>query len=105
MPLSKEGRGTGWALAVDIVNTWDEYPRPMDLVEGVEDVQTVLRWHGLEDAADVVEARDVARFRRLRSRFEHVFDAGTEDEAVALLNDLVDEYGAPPRLERDGRAW
>lgn len=105
MPLSREGRGTGWALAVDIVNTWDEYPRPMDLVEGIEDVRTVLAWHGLPDAAAAVEPRDVARFRRLRTRLEHVFDAGSEDEAVALLNELVTEYGVPPRLERDGRRW
>ena len=105
MPLSREGRGTGWALAVDIVNTWDDYPRPMDLVEGLEDVQTVLRWHGLDAAAEAVEPRDVARFRRLRTRFEQVFDAASEEEAVTLLNALVDEHGTPPRLERAGRSW
>jgi len=105
MPLSREGRGTGWALAVDIVNTWDEYPRPMDLVEGLEDVQTVLRWHGLPDAAEAVEPRDVDRFRTLRARLERVFDAETEDAAVTLLNELVAEYGTPPRLERRGRGW
>src|SRR3954447_13392645 len=105
MPLSRDGRGTGWALAVDIVNTWDEYPRPVDLVEGIEDVRTVLAWHGLADAAAAVESSDVERFRLLRTRLEQVFDAPSEDEAVALLNDLVTEYGAPPRLERDGRRW
>src|SRR3954453_2128684 len=105
MPLSREGRGTGWALAVDIVNTWDEYPQPMDLVEGIDDVRTVLAWHGLPAAAEAVEPRDVDRFRRLRTRLEQVFDAGTEAAAVALLNELVAEYGTPPRLERSGRAW
>jgi predicted RNA-binding Zn ribbon-like protein len=105
MPLSKEGRGTGWALAVDIVNTWDEYPSPVDLVEGVDDVRTVLAWHGLAGAAAAVEPRDVARFRRLRGRLEQAFDAAGEDEAVALLNELLAEHGVPPRLERAGRAW
>jgi predicted RNA-binding Zn ribbon-like protein len=105
MPLSRDGRGTGWALAVDIVNTWDEYPRPMDLVEGLEDVRTVLRWHGLERAAEVVEPRDIARFRQLRTRLERVFDAASEDDAVALLNELVGEHGVPPRLERAARGW
>lgn len=105
MPLSREGRGAGWALAVDIVNTWDEYPQPMDLVEGIDDVRTVLAWHGLRAAAEAVEPRDVDRFRRLRTRLEQVFDAATEDAAVALLNDLVAEYGTPPRLERNGSGW
>jgi predicted RNA-binding Zn ribbon-like protein len=105
MPLSRAGRGTGWALAVDIVNTWDEYPRPTDLVEGIEDVRPVLAWHGLPGAAAAVEPGDVERFRLLRTRLEEVFDAGTEDDAVALLNTLLVEYGVPPQLERDGRRW
>src|SRR3954464_4501704 len=102
MPLSKEGRGTGWALAVDIVNTWDEYPHPVDLVEGIDDVRTVLAWHGLRDAAAAVQPRDVEGFRELRTRLEQVFDAATEDDAVALLNELVAECGGPPQLQRAG---
>ena len=105
MPLSREGRGTGWALAVDIVNTWDEYPHPMDLIDGPADVRTVLDWHGLHEAARMVEPRDAARLRRLRTRLERVFDAAGEDEAVRLLNELLAEHGTPPSLERAGDGW
>src|SRR5919199_1361140 len=105
MPLTREGRGTGVAVAVDLVNTWDELEEDPDLIEDVRDVRTWLDWHGLHDAAKRLKPADVERARRLRRRFERVFDAKSETEAVDLLNRLSADYGTPPQLERHGKRW
>jgi len=106
MPLtSDETRGTGLAVAVDLVNTWDELEAEPDLIEGLADVRYWLTWHGLQTAAKRLRSKDVDRVRALRARFESVFDATNEEEAVRLLNELAREYGTPPQLERVNRAW
>jgi predicted RNA-binding Zn ribbon-like protein len=105
MPLTREGRGTGLAVAVDLVNTWDLLEPEPDLIEGLVDVRTWLTWHGLDRAADRMRESDVDCVRALRSRLDAVFDAGSEAEAVELVNALVREYGTPPQLERDGGRW
>jgi predicted RNA-binding Zn ribbon-like protein len=105
MPLTKEGRGTGVSLAVDLVNSWDELEDPQDLIENADDVRYLLEWHGLSAAAKTVGDRDVDKIRRLRIRFARVFDARSEEEAVGLLNELVRRYGTEPQLERDGVRW
>jgi predicted RNA-binding Zn ribbon-like protein len=105
MPLTRQGRGTGAALAVDLVNTFDAFPEPTDLIEGPEDVRYLLEWHGLSEAALAVGEGDVDRLRRLRGRFDRVFDAASEDEAAQLLNELVREHGTPPQLERVTDGW
>src|SRR5215211_7224167 len=84
MPLTREGRGTGLAVGVDLVNTWDLLEAEPDLIEGLDDVRVWLRWHGLDRAADRVREVDVDRVRALRSRLDAIFDAPTEDEAVEL---------------------
>jgi predicted RNA-binding Zn ribbon-like protein len=105
MPLTREGRGTGVAVAVDLVNTWDELEDEPDLIEDVRDVRTWLDWHGLHEAANRVKPADVDRARALRGRFDRVFDARSEDEAAHLLNRLSAEYGTPPQLERADNRW
>ena len=105
MPLTKEGRGTGLAVAVDLVNTWDELEPEPDLIEGVADVRVWLTWHGLDRAAKVAREADLDAVRALRTRFDAVFDAKVESEAARLLNELAAEYGTPPQLERDGDGW
>jgi predicted RNA-binding Zn ribbon-like protein len=105
MPLTREGRGTGLAVAVDLVNTWDLLEAEPDLIEGLDDVRVWLTWHGLDRAADRVREVDVDRVRALRSRLDAIFDAPTEDEAVELVNGLMRDYGTPPQLERDGANW
>jgi predicted RNA-binding Zn ribbon-like protein len=106
MPLTRdETRGSGLALAVDLVNTWDDlHPEP-DLIEGLVDVRTWLEHHGLKTAAAQVTEEDVDRARALRARFDRVFDASGEDEAAALLNELAREYGTAPQLERSNGSW
>lgn len=94
MPLTRdETRGSGLAVAVDLVNTWDElHPEP-DLIEGLDDVRVWLEWHGLRSAARRLNESDVGHVRELRARFDRVFDAGDESEAAARLNELAREYG------------
>jgi predicted RNA-binding Zn ribbon-like protein len=105
MPLTREGRGTGLAVAIDLVNTWDELEPEPDLIEGVDDVRVWLTWHGLDRAAQNVREADVNATRAFRVRLAEVFDAPDEDEAVRLLNAIAREVGTPPQLERDGHAW
>jgi len=48
---------------------------------------------------------DVDRVRELRSRFDRIFDARSEQEPAELLNELSREYGTPPQLERVNGSW
>ena len=106
MPLTRdETRGSGMAVAVDLVNTWDELHTEPDLIEGLVDVRTWLEWHGLKTAAAQLGEQDVDAVRALRGRLDRIFDAEGEDEAAALLNELAREYGTPPELERAGDDW
>ena len=105
MPLTQEGRGTGLALAVDLVNTWDELEDEPELIEDVEDVRYWLTWHGLHRAAKGTRAQDVERVRALRTRLARVFDAKDEAAAVRLLNELSSEHATPPQLERGDGGW
>jgi predicted RNA-binding Zn ribbon-like protein len=103
--LSRQGRGTGVSVAVDLVNTWDELEPDPDHLRSIDDVRRWLDWHGLGAAAKRVKTADFERARELRSRFAEVFDASSEDEAAALVNALVGELGTPPQLERDDGGW
>jgi predicted RNA-binding Zn ribbon-like protein len=103
MPLSAQ-RGDLAAIAVDLVNSWDEYDEPPELLS-LAWLRRWLAWHGLEATAATVTEDDVARARELRDRLAEVFDAPDEDAAVARLNELVAELGTPPQLERFGKSW
>jgi len=106
MPLTRdETRGSGLAVAIDLINTWDELEPEPDLIEGLQDVRTWLEWHGLSTAARRMRAADVERVRALRAQFDRVFDSGGESEAAGRLNELAREYGTPPVLERAGGGW
>jgi predicted RNA-binding Zn ribbon-like protein len=106
MPLTDdETRGTGLAVAVDLVNTWDELEEEPDLIEGLADVRYWLEWHGLRAAAKRLRSADVDRVRELRARFDRVFDSRSEAEAAGLLNELAREYGTPPQLEHTTGGW
>jgi len=106
MPLtSDETRGSGLAVSIDLINTWDELEPEPDLIEGLTDVRTWLEWHGLSAAAKRMREADVDSVRALRARFDRVFDAGDEAEAARRLNELAREYGTPPVLERADGGW
>jgi predicted RNA-binding Zn ribbon-like protein len=101
MPLTKLGRGGGVALAVDLLNSWDELEPEPDLLSA-RWLERYLAFHG--SPARVGES-DVAAARALRERLRRAFDASGEDEAVAILNELLRETGSPPQLEREGGSW
>jgi predicted RNA-binding Zn ribbon-like protein len=106
MPLTRdETRGSGLAVAIDLINTWDELEPEPDLIEGVTDLRTWLEWHGLSTAAERMRETDVDRVRALRTQFDRVFDAGDEAEAASRLNELAREYGTAPVLEQAAGVW
>jgi predicted RNA-binding Zn ribbon-like protein len=103
MPLSEQ-RGDNAAIAVDLVNSWDEYDRPPELLNA-RWLRRWLEWHGFERLAAEVDEADVEHARQLRGRLEPAFDAAGPDEAVEILNAIVHDLGTPPRLERAGSGW
>jgi predicted RNA-binding Zn ribbon-like protein len=104
MPLTKLGRGGGVALAVDLLNSWDELEPDPELLS-VRWLRFYLGFHGYEAAADAVDETSVPRARELRERLREAFDATSEEDAVATLNALLAEHGRPPQLERAGGEW
>jgi len=104
MPLTKLGRGGGVALAVDLLNSWDELEPDPDLLSP-RYLRRYLEFHGFEAAAAAVDEASVTPARALRERLREAFDATSEEEAVATLNALLAEHGRPPQLERAGREW
>src|ERR687884_1199964 len=101
MPLTKLGRGGGVALAIDLLNSWDELDDPPELLSE-RWLRRYLEFHGVPAT---VGEDDVARARELRERLRRGFDAATEEEAVEELNAILRDYGRPPQLERAGDAW
>jgi|SRR5437763_12495898 len=104
MPLTKLGRGGGVALAVDLLNSWDELEPEPDLLSP-RWLRYYLEFHGLDEAVARVGEDDVTGARELRERLRQGFDASTEEEAVAALNAILRDFSEPPQLEREGRAW
>jgi predicted RNA-binding Zn ribbon-like protein len=104
MPLTKLGRGGGIALAVDLLNSWDELEPDPELLSP-RWLRRYLEFHGYEAAAAAVDDNSVPRARALRERLREAFDATSDEEAVATLNALLAEHGRPPQLERDGGEW
>jgi predicted RNA-binding Zn ribbon-like protein len=104
MPLTKLGRGGGIALAVDLLNSWDELEPDPELLSP-RWLRRYLKFHGYEAAAAEVDDASVAPVRELREHLREAFDATSEEDAVATLNALLAEHGRPPQLERVGREW
>lgn len=93
-------------LAIDLVNSWDVLASPPELLRDEGVLERWLRRLGYAAAADAVSPDDVPRLRALRDRLRGAFEAGSEDEAVAILNDVVREFSAVPQLVRSGDgAW
>ena len=104
MPLTELGRGGGIALAVDLLNSWDELEPDPDLLSS-RWLRRYLEFHGYETAAAAVDEGRVAPARALRERLREAFDATSEEDAVATLNALLAEHGRPPQLERACGEW
>jgi len=102
MTLTKLGRGGGVALAVDLLNSWDELEPEPDLLS-TRWLGYYLEFHGVPAAG--LGEEDVEAARGVRERLRRGFDAASEEEAVEALNAILRDFGEPPQLERDGRTW
>lgn len=85
--------------AVDLVNTLDQYDGEEHL-KSAEDVAAFFDEH-VSDWADVpgrIEDKDVHEVRALRSRLRDVFSADDEAGAAAVLNEILADVAATPRV-------
>jgi predicted RNA-binding Zn ribbon-like protein len=91
--------------AVHLVNTFDPYRRRDDLTT-VEDARALLSRQG---ACGRLTAADVQELRTLRDRLRTIFDtadAGAQQQAVDVLNGLLEQYPIRPQISgHDGTDW
>jgi predicted RNA-binding Zn ribbon-like protein len=90
------------ALAVALVNTWDELEDPPELLRDVASLQRFLDRHDRQ--ADVA-TRDVQRVRALRGSLRAAFETEGDDAAVAALNGILQESRARPQFQRKNGGW
>lgn len=93
------------ALAVGLVNTWDTMARDPELLRDRAAVVELLRFYEQTKLAERITDRDVLLVRELRDRLRRAFEAASEHEAVDVLNGILEEAGAPPRLVKAGDRW
>jgi predicted RNA-binding Zn ribbon-like protein len=105
MPFTSSGRGSGFALAIDLVNSWDEFDEPPELLRNRSWLERWLRFHGFPGAAAAVTDGDVERARELRAQLTAAFDAPGEAEAVSVLAHLLTATAVPPVFERAASGW
>jgi predicted RNA-binding Zn ribbon-like protein len=92
------------ALAVALVNTWDELEEPPELLRDVGVLQRVLQRHGFESEAQLTE-RDLEGVRKLRGRLRAAFEVDRAETAVGFLNQILRGSEAKPQLTRNHHAW
>jgi predicted RNA-binding Zn ribbon-like protein len=90
-------------LAVALVNTWDLLEDPPDLLRDDATGHRFLLRHGYPQ--DAAALGGVEELRALRDRLRAVFHAADRPAAAALLNGLLADSGAVPRLVPDGERW
>jgi len=93
------------AVAVELVNTWDELEEPPELLRDVGVLQRVLQRHGFESEAQLATERDLEGARKLRDHLRAAFEVDDAETAVAFLNQILRGSEAKPQLERDGHEW
>ncbi len=89
-------------VAVDLVNTWDLIA-DVDGLTTVEELERFLTrhegaWKGSELTFDQPSARDLKAVRRLREEIREVFGSDNEDKAATLINAILANAGAAPRI-------
>ena len=93
------------ALAVQLVNTWDELEDPPELLRDVGVLRRVLERYGFAAEADRATAADVDAARALRDRLRATFEVEDEETAVGFLNEILRECEATPQLVQERGAW
>lgn len=91
--------------AVDLVNTYEEF----DAIEHLAtpgDLESFLAAHGGGFCPPdfVITDRDLHEVRALRSRLREVFDAGDASAAADILNEILADVVATPRVSVHGSA-
>lgn len=87
------------AMAVDLVNTYEEFAgeehlnTPGDVLGFIED--HAAHW---AEAPTKIEEKDLDEVRALRSRLREVFTAPDETSAADLLNAILSDVSAMPRV-------
>jgi len=81
-------------LAMDLVNTFD-IPYQTDDLADLEGLQRFLSAHEMPGKVD---EDDLARVKDLRTALRTVFEAGSDREAAEVLNRLLADAHATPRI-------
>jgi predicted RNA-binding Zn ribbon-like protein len=93
------------ALAVDLMNTWDELEPPAERLPDLATLRRFLERRGYEAEAKRATGKDLVRVRSLRDSLRESFGAEDEEGAVVGLNRILDRSRARPQLERVGKGW
>ncbi len=103
--MARRAPTTDLGRAIEVLNTWDTFAPDPELIDGPEILGRFLRWAGHPELATNVTDADVAAFRHLRSRLRAAFEATSEGDAVARLNQLLAEHPTVSELELVDGAW
>jgi predicted RNA-binding Zn ribbon-like protein len=92
-------------LAVDLVNSFEKAGNH-ETLEVPADVLTFIEDHDGDWCREGWEPqdRDLQEVRALRARLRQVFEADTSEEAAKVLNGLLTDTGAVPRVSVHGDA-
>jgi predicted RNA-binding Zn ribbon-like protein len=92
-------------MAVDLINSY-EVSSDTETLEVPADVASFIDAHNGDWCRPgwQPEERDLHEVRALRSRLRKVFDAETDEEAATILNGLLADMGAVPRVSVHGEA-
>jgi predicted RNA-binding Zn ribbon-like protein len=90
-------------MAVDLVNTF-EVAADAEHLSTADDVAEFVASHGegWDPPTDPPTEADLHEIQALRSRLRAVFDASDGSEAAAVLNQILADVGAVPRLSLHG---
>lgn len=91
------------AIAVDLVNTEDPVGRT-DVLGSRSELETFLRELELSNAP-MPTSGDLDEVRTLRARLREVFHAPDQEDAVAILNELLAASEAKPVLTNHDGTW
>jgi len=91
-------------LTVDLVNTYNPR-RDTDRLDAPAALSEVLDKHQFTYSRTIT-GRDLEQVRTLRRRLRAVFETESESEAASIINAVLAESGALPRLtDHDGKHW
>ncbi len=90
-------------MAVDLVNTFDVL-QGKDKLGSPQDVASFVESHGedWQPRGWKADERDLEEIRALRTRLRRVFESSDEAAAAAVLNEILSDVGAVPRVSVHG---